>query len=89
MFLLVTLEKEGLEEQFRYRDQFISPDIFQWQSQNRTTQSSIVGQAMKYHRERDVEVHLFVRRQPKLGGRAPLLSIVVSCSSLIGKEKGP
>jgi len=34
MFLLVTLEKECLQEQFRYRDQFISSDIFQWQTQN-------------------------------------------------------
>jgi hypothetical protein len=70
MFLLVTLEKESLEEQFRYRDRFVSPDIFQWQSQNRTAQRSAVGQAIKHHRERGTNVHLFVRQHPKLAGRA-------------------
>lgn len=70
MVLLVTLEKESLEKQFRYRGQFLGPDIFQWQSQNRTTQRSAVGQAIKHHRERGAEIHLFVRRHPKSGGRA-------------------
>ncbi len=70
MFLLVTLEKASLEEQFRYRDQFVGQDIFQWQSQNRTTQRSAVGQAIKHHHERGLEVHLFVRRHPKLAARA-------------------
>jgi hypothetical protein len=70
MFLLVTLEKGGLEEQFRYRDQFISSGTFQWQSQNQTKQSSGVGQAIRHHRERGIEVYLFVRRHPKSGGRA-------------------
>ena len=70
MFLLVTLEKEGLGEQFRYRDMFLGRDIFQWQSQNRTTQRSSAGQAIKHHRERGVEVHLFIRRNRKAGGRA-------------------
>src|SRR5271168_2932568 len=49
MFLFVTLEKASLEEQFRYRGQFVGPDIFQWQSQNRTVQRSAVGQAIKLH----------------------------------------
>ena len=70
MFLLVTLEKEALEEQFRYRDHFIGPDIFQWQSQNRTMQRGAVGQAIKHHRERGIEVQLFVCRHPKAAGRA-------------------
>lgn len=70
MVPLVTLEKESLEKQFRYRGQFLGPDIFQWQSQNGTTQRSAVGQAIKHHRERGAEIHLFVRRHPKSGGRA-------------------
>jgi hypothetical protein len=70
MFLLVTLEKERPEEQFRYRDHFVGPDIFQWQSQNRTAQSYAVGQAIKHHRERGTEVYLFVRQHPKLASRA-------------------
>jgi superfamily II DNA or RNA helicase/diadenosine tetraphosphate (Ap4A) HIT family hydrolase len=70
MFLLVTLEKKSLEEQFRYRDHFVGPNIFEWQSQNRTMQRSSVGQAIKHHRERQISVHLFVRRHPKQETRA-------------------
>jgi hypothetical protein len=70
MFLLVTLEKKSLGEQFRYRDRFVGPDIFEWQSQNRTTQRSSLGQAIKHHRERQISVHLFVRKHPKQEARA-------------------
>jgi hypothetical protein len=65
MFLLVTLEKEGMQEAHRYADRFLSPDTFQWQSQNRTTQASKAGQAVMHHKERGIAVHLFVRRWRK------------------------
>ena len=70
MFLLVTLEKESLGQQFQYQDHFIGSDLFQWQSQNRTAQNSETRLAIKHHRERGVEVHLFVRRDSKIDGRA-------------------
>jgi hypothetical protein len=79
MFLMVTLDKENLEERFRYRDHFVGRDVFEWQSQNRTTQGSAVGQAIKNHREQGLEVHLFMRRQSKLDGRA---SPFVYCGQL-------
>lgn len=65
MFLLVTLEKQGMQESHRYADRFLAPDLFEWQSQNRTTQSSKAGLALKNHREQGIAVHLFVRRLPK------------------------
>ena len=70
MFLLVTLEKSGQREEHRYDDQFLSPTEFQWQSQNRTPQAGKVGQALKSHRERRIDVHLFVRKTGKVDGRA-------------------
>ncbi len=70
MVLLVTLEKAGRPEQHRYEDRFLSPDTFQWQSQNRTPQKGKVGQAIRDHRKQGIQVHLFVRRAGKVDQRA-------------------
>ena len=70
MFLLVTLEKGDLSEEFAYRDHFIDEQTFHWQSQNKTTQSSKVGQAIKNHAQQGVSAHLFVRKSKKEQGRA-------------------
>lgn len=70
MFLLVTLEKGDLSEEFAYRDHFIDGQTFHWQSQNKTTQSSTVGQAIRNHAQQGVSVHLFVRKSKKEQGRA-------------------
>src|SRR5262249_42174028 len=39
VFLLVTLDKSGKGADFQYRDHFLSPTLFQWESQNRTRQA--------------------------------------------------
>ena len=69
VFLLVTLDKRGKSQDFQYRDHFLSPDLFQWQSQNRTRQSDKHGQLIQTHRARAIPVHLFVRKTSKLPGR--------------------
>ena len=69
LFLLVTLEKEGVEEKFQYKDHFMGPDLFQWQSQNRTRQDSQDGQALSRHAELSYRAHLFVRATKKLKGK--------------------
>jgi uncharacterized protein DUF3427 len=75
LFLLVTLEKEGLDEKFKYKDGFQTPDTFQWQSQNRMTQNSKHAGAIRDHGEHGLAVHLFVRRFKRVngGGAAPFL----------------
>ena len=75
IFLLVTLEKTGMREEHRYQDRFLNAGRFEWQSQNRTTQGGKPGQALLHHRERGIDVHLFVRRFPKTqrGKAAPFL----------------
>ena len=59
----------------KYKDHFISPTEFQWQSQNRTSQSGADGQDIQKHRARNIAVHLFVREQKKRagGGSAPFI----------------
>jgi hypothetical protein len=73
MVLLVTLEKRSMAESFQYADHFLSPSLFQWQSQNRTTQGGKHGQLLSNHVAEGVEVHLFVRAEKKLrsGNAAP------------------
>ena len=70
VFLLVTLEKEGLEEGHQYDDRFLSPTEFQWQSQNRTRQQSKHGVIISQHVSEGYDVHLFVRKTKKHGSRA-------------------
>ena len=70
LFLLVTLEKEDQQESFRYEDKFLGPDLFQWQSQNRTSQASKHGVAIKGHKEQKILVHLFVRRAKKVNSKS-------------------
>ena len=65
VFLFVTLDKSGHEEAFQYKDHFISPAEFEWQSQNRTTQKGDHGQLIRFHRERGAMIHLFVRSKAK------------------------
>lgn len=73
LFLLVTLDKRGHSQEFQYGDRFLSPTMFQWQSQNRTSPESTDGQRLSRHREQGYAVHLFVRPAKKTagGGSAP------------------
>jgi Domain of unknown function (DUF3427) len=76
IFLLVSLEKAGLQEVHQYEDnKFLTADLFQWVSQNQQSQESAAGQALKHHQERDIKVHLFVRatRKTQRGKAAPFL----------------
>lgn len=70
MFLLVTLEKGSLNQQHRYEDRFLTEELFQWQSQNKTKQDGKHGRLIHDHRVEGVDVHLFVRRHKLLDGKA-------------------
>lgn len=65
VFLFVTLDKTEHVEAFQYRDHFLSPNEFEWQSQNRTTQKSNHGQLIRDHEQLGVTIHLFVRAKAK------------------------
>ena len=63
MLLFVTLEKKGMDATYQYQDQFLSEDTFQWESQNKNTQESSVGQDLKNPK---LPKHLFVRKTAKI-----------------------
>jgi len=69
MLLFVTLNKQDVGAQYGYKDKFLSSELFQWQSQNQTTQRGTVGQKILDHRNRGIEVHLFVRKDGKTDGQ--------------------
>jgi superfamily II DNA or RNA helicase len=74
IFLLVTLEKDGMVDEHRYSDHFLSDTEFSWQSQNRTTQASKHGQMIRDHKARGFHVHLLVRKTKKIGSKpAPFI----------------
>jgi superfamily II DNA or RNA helicase/diadenosine tetraphosphate (Ap4A) HIT family hydrolase len=70
LFLLVTLDKEGQQSEHQYEDQFLSAERFQWQSQNKQSRSSPSAEVIRDHGNENVDVHLFVRRQKKMRGKA-------------------
>jgi hypothetical protein len=69
VFLLVTLDKGGLNKDHRYDDHFLAADRFQWQSQNRTKQESKHGRLIRDHAASGDQVHLFVRKRKVLDGK--------------------
>ncbi|CAD7056164.1 hypothetical protein RHAB21_00880 [Pseudorhizobium halotolerans] len=74
IFLLVTLEKEGMMDEHRYADHFVSATEFSWQSQNRTRQQSKHGEMIRDHRALGHHIHLLVRKTKKIGPKpAPFI----------------
>jgi superfamily II DNA or RNA helicase len=51
-----------------YADRAVSPTLFQWESQNATSEASKVGQRYVHHRERGSTVHLFFRDSKEADG---------------------
>lgn len=70
VLLLVTLDKADKAEQHRYEDHFEDPGRFQWQSQNKQHRAGKTEQKLPRHKELGIPVHLFVRKAPKVDGRA-------------------
>jgi superfamily II DNA or RNA helicase/diadenosine tetraphosphate (Ap4A) HIT family hydrolase len=78
--LFVTLDKSDKPEAHRYRDGFLSPTSFTWQSQNRNRRESALGRSLREHRERGIAILLFVRRRAREFGRTGLFTY---CGSLL------
>ena len=67
VLLFVTLEKQAMAAEHQYDDQFLSPTVFQWQSQNQTRQDSGRGQIFRNAEAQGKTIHLFVRPRAKEG----------------------
>jgi hypothetical protein len=69
-FLFIDLHKEeDVKESINYKDKFISPHKFQWQSVNSTTQQSERGKNIIFNKQRGVNLHLFIRKYKEIDGK--------------------
>ena len=70
-FLFIDLHKEeGIEERINYKDKFLSENYFQWQSPNSTKQDSDRGKNIIFNKDRNVNLHLFVRKYKEIDKKA-------------------
>jgi len=65
IFLLVSLNKQGMADAHQYADKFLSAELFQWASQNRTKRESGVGKSFRDHEKDGNKIHLFIRDRRK------------------------
>ncbi len=70
IILLVTLSKRGRIEAHRYQDHWIDNSTFHWQSQNQTSPTNKRGNEIINHSNLGFQVHLFIREEKLLGGKA-------------------
>ncbi|MEG0093466.1 MAG: DEAD/DEAH box helicase [Erysipelotrichaceae bacterium] len=62
-FLFVELHKEAdIKESINYKDKFFNRKFFQWQSPNATKQDSSRGKNIINNTERNINLHLFIRK---------------------------
>jgi hypothetical protein len=77
-YFFVTIEKSEkyYSPSTRYRDYAISPDVFHWESQSQTRESSPTGQRYISHEQRGSHVMLFVRPHNKDGNRTMAFTFI-------------
>ncbi|TGA95513.1 DUF3427 domain-containing protein [Sporolactobacillus shoreae] len=62
-YLFVDLNKdEDLKESIKYKDQFISPKVFQWETPNSTSQETKQGRRLIHNKKYGINLYLFVRK---------------------------
>ncbi|MFJ9180277.1 DUF3427 domain-containing protein [Streptomyces sp. NPDC102360] len=64
-FIDLVKSEKHFSETTRYEDRVISPRLFQWETQSRTSEGSETGDRYVNHRERGSSLHLFVRETKK------------------------
>ncbi|MFE5629658.1 DUF3427 domain-containing protein [Streptomyces sp. NPDC056543] len=73
--LLITLEKDekDFSPQTRYRDYALNANLFHWESQNQTSETSPTGIRYRTHKQLGSHILLFARRYKKtdIGGPQP------------------
>jgi superfamily II DNA or RNA helicase len=69
-FLFIDLHKEeDIKESINYQDKFIDTRYFQWQTPNSTAQSSERGKNIIFNKQRNINLHLFIRKHKQIDGK--------------------
>jgi hypothetical protein len=61
-YLFVNLNKENVRKSIDFKDYFIDNKTFHWESPGATPKHSIVAHRLRNHKQLDVKIHLFVRK---------------------------
>lgn len=70
-FLYIDLHKEDdIKESINYKDEFINRGEFQWQTPNNTSQLSERGKNITKNKERNINLHLFVRKYKEIDSKS-------------------
>ncbi len=68
-YIFVNLHKDAdIKESINYKDKFITPEVFQWQSPSTTKRDSEIAKDWIYNEERKVKLHFFVRKFEEIEG---------------------
>ena len=87
--LFVDLYKEeGIKESINYDDNFVSPNEFHWQSPNSTKQESEIGSNLINNADNKVNLHLFVRKYPKVENVTSTYVYLGKVNTIKGSAKG-
>jgi superfamily II DNA or RNA helicase/HKD family nuclease len=69
-YLFVDLHKgEDIQESINYKDKLLSQSLMQWETQNKTSQNSEVGKDLINNRERNIHLHMFLRKAKQIGNQ--------------------
>jgi superfamily II DNA or RNA helicase len=70
-FIFVDLHKDqDIKASINYKDQFINPSMFQWESPNTTSPHTGQGERLISHKAQDISMHLFARKFRQVEGAA-------------------
>jgi superfamily II DNA or RNA helicase len=82
-FIFVNLHKgEKTPENINYKDKLKTQELFQWQSPNATRQDSDRGRNIIFNTERNIKLHLFIRKHEEVDGAAQQFLYLGECNSI-------
>lgn len=69
-YLFVDLHKgEDIHESINYKDKLLTPKLMQWETQNKTSQSSETGKDLIHNKSRGIHLHMFLRKAKQIGNQ--------------------
>jgi len=69
-YLFVDLHKgEDIHESINYKDKLLSTKLMQWETQNKTSQSSETGKDLTNNKSRGIHLHMFLRKAKQIGNQ--------------------
>ena len=89
-FLFIDLHKENdIKESINYKDEFISRSLFQWQTPNGTSPKTNVGKNIVYNKDRNINLHLFVRKYKVIDGKVQPFIYIGKASTISFEGEKP